>query len=263
MAKRLVKIFLSIITGYLVLVTGIYLFQDKLVFQADKLEKDYSFEFSEDFIEITIIPTQDQEINALIFSIDNARLKGTVLYFHGNADNMQRWGEYAVDFTSQGYAVLMIDYSGYGKSSGIPSEETLYRNAEETWLWAQHHLPSTDFIIYGRSLGTAVASHLATNYKAKQLILETPFYQLNQARLSWLFPFGLKYKFPNYQYLQNVASPITILQGDQDRIVSYESAAKLKEFLKPGDNFILIKGGKHKNLRDFKNYHLELSKTLK
>jgi alpha-beta hydrolase superfamily lysophospholipase len=262
LGKRHSKIIILLIAGYFLITSVLYLLQDKIIFQADKLPADYEFEFKQDFAEVSIIPRIDKEINGLIFSASNARLKGTIIYFHGNADNMQRWGEYAEDFTSLGYAVLMIDYSGYGKTLGTPSEEKLFQDAEDTWQWAQHHLASKDFIIYGRSLGAAVASQLASQHQPKQLILETPFYQLRQSRLSFFFPFGLKYQFANYKYLPQVKCPVTIIQGTNDRIVSYKSAEKLKQFLKPADIFITIEAGGHKDLRQFEQYHIELAKVL-
>lgn len=262
MINNYLKIFILVIVGYFLLILTLYLLQDKLIFQADKLPADYKFEFDQEFTEVTITRRIGQEINSLIFSLENAKRKGTVIYFHGNADNMQRWGEYAEDFTSLGYAVLMIDYSGYGKSRGTASEERLFQDAEDTWLWAQHHLPSKEFIIYGRSLGAAVASQLAVKYQPKQLILETPFYELIQTQIKFLFPFGLKYQFANYKYLPEVVCPVTIIQGTDDWVVSYKSAEMLKPFLKKDDSFITIKEGGHKDLREFESYHDALSSVL-
>jgi hypothetical protein len=256
------KFFILVIAGYFLLTLTLYLLQDKLIFQADKLPADYKFEFDQEFTEVTIIPRMGHEINSLIFSVDNAKHKGTVIYFHGNADNMQRWGEYAQDFTSLGYAVLMIDYSGYGKSLGTPSEERLFQDAEDAWQWAQHHLPSKEFIIYGRSMGAAVASNLASRHQPKKLILETPFDQLIQNHLKFFFPFGLKYQFANYKYLPEIECPVLIIQGTNDKIVSYKSASKLKPFLKPDDEFITIEEGGHKDLRDFEQYHEALAEVL-
>jgi uncharacterized protein len=261
--QRLIKFTLLLAGLYLLLITVVYIFQDKIIFQADKLTPDYTFSFDQPFTEITIFARSGQTLNAIIFSTDSINPKGTILYFHGNADNIQRWGQYAVDFTSLGYNVLMIDYSGYGKSTGEPSEEVLYRDAEDTWQWAMRHLPVKNIIIYGRSLGTAVASQLASRHQPKQLILETPFYQLKQDHLKFLFPFGLKYQFANYKYLPEIKCPIAIFQGTNDRIVYYKSAAKLKPLLKAGDKFITIDQGSHKNLRQFEQYHRELARALK
>lgn len=262
MINRYLKIFILVIAGYFLLTSSLYFLQDKLIFQAVKLPADYEFKFDQEFTEVTIIPRVGHEINSLIFSVDNAKRKGTVIYFHGNADNLQRWGEYAQDFTSLGYAVLMIDYSGYGKSLGTPSEERLFQDAEDTWQWAQHHLPSKEFIIYGRSMGAAVAAQLAARHQPKQLILETPFNQLIQDHLMFFFPFGVKYQFANYKYLPEVKCRVLIIQGTDDWVVLHKSAEKLKPLLKPEDEFIAIEEGGHKNLRGFEQYHRVLAKAL-
>ena len=260
--KILLRSLLILVIGYLVLVTGVYILQDKFIFQAVSLPADYKFTFKQQFSEISIRPRIGKELNALLFFTPNDYRKGTILYFHGNADNLQRWGKYAEDFTRLGYNVLMIDYSGYGKSNGTPSEEKLYEDAEDTWVWARTHLKETNFLFYGRSLGTAAAAYLATRHTPRQLILETPFDQLLQGHLKLFFPFGLKYEFANYKFLPEVSCPVTILQGTDDMIVAYASAAKLKPLLKPTDRFISIEGGGHKNLRQFEQYHKALAAVL-
>jgi len=260
--EKLILLLAILAISYLLLVFGLYWFQTQIVFQRKTLEEDYTFEFEEPFTELEVESSSGTLINTLIFSPTIAKPKGTLLYFHGNADNMQRWGGYAVDFTELGYQVVMIDYAGFGKSEGMPTEELLYQNAEDIWKWAQHHLPAKTFIIYGRSLGTAVASHLAANHSASQLILETPFYQLKQDMLKPFFPFGLKYEFANYKNIPLIDYPITIIQGTNDWVVSLASAQKLTPLLKPTDNFFVIEGGGHKNLRNFKEYHKILKEIL-
>lgn len=261
MKNKYLLLILVLITGYLVLTVGLYLFQDRIIFQSKQLNENYTFSFEEPFNEIEI-KTQDGFLNTLIFNPATSNSKGTILYFHGNADNLQRWGKYAVDFTSLGYQVIMIDYSGFGKTEGEASEEVLYQNAEDVWLWAQHHLQVKNFIIYGRSLGTGVATHLAKNHKASLLILETPFYQLVQDRLKPFFPFGINYEFANYKNIPQIDYPITIIQGTNDWVVSLKSAKKLKALIKPTDRFFEIEGGGHKNLRDFDEYHEILKEIL-
>lgn len=237
------------------------MFQDKIIFQADKLDKNYAFSFNQLFYEITIKSIDNQSISGIVFS-PTTKPKGTLLYFHGNADNMQRWGNYAQDFTNLGYQVLMIDYTGFGKSEGIPTEEVLYQNAEDAWNWAQQNLSNENIIIYGRSLGAGVAAHLASNHQASQLILETPFHEFKQVYYKILFPFGLKYEFPTYKCIPKIDYPISVIQGTNDWVVPYSSAIKLKPLLKPGDNFFVIEKGGHKNLREFEEYQKILEKIL-
>jgi len=250
------------VAGYLFIVTALFVFQEAIIFQGKTLEEEYVFQFNEPFVELEIKSSTEQFINTIIFNPTTPQPKGVILYFHGNADNMQRWGKYAVDFTQLGYQVIMIDYAGFGKTEGTPTEQKLYQNAEDVWNWAQHHLEEKNFIIYGRSLGTGVAAHLAAQHKASQLILETPFYELAQDRYKPFFIFGLKHGFPNYKYLPKIDYPITIIQGTNDWVVSLASAQKLAPLLKPTDSFFVIEGGGHKNLREFDEYHKVLEEIL-
>lgn len=244
------------------LAAGLYLFQDKIIFHPEKLSADYQFKFDQPFREITITSKIGNKLNGLIFNANISNPKGTILYFHGNADNIQRWGEYTIDLTTLGYTVIIFDYAGFGKSTGAVSEEVLYHDSEDIWEWTMLNLPSTNFIIYGRSLGSAIALQLASIHPPDQLILETPFYQLAQDRLRIFFPFGLNYRFPNYEYIQKINCPITIFHGTHDPIIPFEEAIRLKPLLKPGDKFIIIDKGGHKNLSNYELYHMELAKIL-
>ena len=260
--KIIYRSIIAILVAYLLLAGGLFLFQDRIIFHPVKLSDDYHFKFDQPFQEITITSKLGNKLNVLVFNANISEPKGTILYFHGNADNIQRWGEYAIDLTSLGYTVIMFDYSSFGKSTGKISEEVLYKDSEDIWEWSKLNFPSANFIIYGRSLGAAMALQLASIHPPDQLILETPFYQLVQDRFEFFIPFGLNYRFPNYEYIQKIDCPITIFHGTNDPIIPFEEALKLKPLLKPGDKFIIIDKGGHRNLRDYQLYHQELAKIL-
>lgn len=255
--KIIGKIFGILLLLYLLAAAGFYLFQEKIVFQSVKVPKDYGFKFDQKFEEYNI-PTADGEtLNALLFKTDQPS-KGLVLYFHGNADNLQRWGNYAVDFTNLGYDILMTDYRGYGKSTGAPSEEVLYSDAKVILTWAQINIKYERLVIYGRSLGSAVASNLATTAKPDLLILETPFEKLSGA----LYFFPSRYDFPNNAFIPKVKCRKVFIHGTEDWVVPLTSAMKLKPFLNDDDQFVFIEGGGHNNLREFKKYHETLTEAL-
>ena len=261
--KRIAKIALVLISLLLVASIAAYLLQDKLIFQAVKLPRDYHFVFNQPAEEY-FIPTPDNDtINALWFK-PNAPAKGLVIYFHGNADNLQRWGQYAVDLTQLGYEVLMIDYRGYGKSSGKPTEKTLYEDAHFIWNWAREKSDHIKIVIYGRSLGSAIATHLATEVQPDLLILETPFDELMGASvLRYVFAIvPLHSKFATKEFLGKVTCKTVIFQGSNDWVVSLKSAERLKPFLKETDEFVIIPEGGHRNLRDFVLYHTKLASVL-
>lgn len=253
---------LVIFSIYIVVIANVYFFQEKLIFQSVKLSENHQFSFNIPFNEYLIRTIDNEHINALLFKTESFRPKGLIIYFHGNADNLERWGNYAVDFTSLGYDVLMIDYRGYGKSSGIPSEEAIYNDAELIWAWAKRKFEYSKWILYGRSLGAAVASHLAAKVNPDLLCLETPFDDLNSARANALIPFKLKYKFANKDHLSKVDCKIFIIHGTRDWIVPVSSALSLKPLLKKGDQIFIIPKGGHKNLRKFKIYHEKLREFL-
>jgi len=248
----------SVVLLYALVFAVFYLFQDKFVFQTKSLPVEYAFNFNQEFEEFFIPTGKSDTLNALFFRAKREPA-GLILYFHGNANNLQRWGEYAVDFTSLGYDVLMIDYRGYGKSTGTPSEENLYEDAQTILQWSTDTFDYKKLILYGRSLGSAVASHLAITANADLLILETPFEELEDV----LYFFSSQYKFSNKTFLPKISCSRVIIQGTHDGVVPLSSALKLKPLLDADDRFVIIAGGNHHNLREFDEYHITLREVLK
>ncbi|MEM7371951.1 MAG: alpha/beta fold hydrolase [Bacteroidota bacterium] len=239
------------------------LFLGKMVFLPKKLASDYEFRFDFPFEELWL-EGSELTINALFFPSQVQR-KGLLIYLHGNADNLQRWGTYTIDFTSIGYDVIAIDYPGYGKSLDSPSEAKVYASAELAWSWAVSRYPAEKIIIYGRSLGSAPASYLSSQHKARMLILETPFYSIPDVlnRRNFFIPwFNNDYHFPNYQFLEDSKNDAYIVQGTRDKIVPYASAVELKPFLTDDTRFKVIEGGGHRNLSTFDEYHHWLRRIL-
>ena len=246
------------------------LFQDSIIFQRTSLSKNYIFTFHRDSsqakLEEYFITTEDGVVlNALLFRT-KLNSKGLILYFHGNADNLQRWGQCAVDFTKLGYDILMVDYRGYGKSTGKPTEHDLYKDALTVLHWSQSNIKHDRLIIYGRSLGSAVASNLATAVTPDLLILETPFDELKGAVYEPLKPLlyflPLHSSFANKHFLPKVKCKKVIIHGTKDQVVPLSSALRLKPLLEDGDRFVIIEGGSHRNLRDFESYHIALAEAL-
>lgn len=260
--KILTKMLITIFSLYIIVITIVFFFQDQFIFQSVKLSEKHQFNFDSPFDEYLIKTPDNEYINALHFKTKSAQSSGLIIYFHGNAGNLQRWGEYAVDFTNLGYDVLMIDYRGYGKSSGIPGEKSLYDDSEYIWAWAKGKFDYPKWIIYGRSLGAAVASHLATKTNPDLLGLETPFDDLNGALAVTLIPYRFKYNFANKDHLPMVNCKKFVFHGTQDWVVPLSSALRLKPLLKKEDQFIIIPKGGHKNLRMFEIYHKKLKEFL-
>jgi uncharacterized protein len=256
-----VKILHKLIFSFIMITTLSSCLQDKMIFQLTKLHTSHKFVFAQPCDEFFIKTPDSVKLNALHFKTEKT-CKGLVVYFHGNADNLQRWGKYAIDFTSLGYDILMVDYRGYGKSTGKPSEKALYDDASLIWQWAKDRFKYDRWVIYGRSLGSAVATHLAKEVQPDILGLETPFATLRQTRLARVIPLKLKYKFSNLNHLQGILCKKFIFHGTRDWVVPLRSALQLKPLLSDNDQFIIIEKGGHKNLNEFELFRVKLAELL-
>lgn len=244
---------------------SVYLLK-KALFRPVRLAADYRFEFSEPFEEIFFATQDGERLNALFFPAPASRKRGVVLYFHGNRDNLQRWGAMHRDFTSLGYDFMAPDYRGYGKSTGEPDEKRYYADARLMYKWLQKKYRSEDIVLYGRSLGSGMASYLAAHVSARLVILETPFDNIRGLLSSYLrystSPIEPAFLFPNHEFLCKATLPVLIFHGTRDRVVPYASAANLKACLKAGDEFVTIEGGSHNNLPEFEKYKERLKQWL-
>ena len=244
----------------------LYFLQEKMIFLPRPLASDHEYTFSETFEEFDLKASDGAILNALYFPVKDA--KGLILYYHGNAGNLDRWGRIVSDFPPLGYSVVVMDYRGYGKSQGKRSEASLRQDA---LLFYDHArslgYDNEDIIVYGRSLGASLATYVASKNIPSQLILETPFYNLADVA-QHRFPFLpvkklLKYRFPSDQFIQQVNCPITIFHGTQDQVVPIDSGKKLYQAI--GANparFYTIEGGKHNNLIEFDTFKKGLTETL-
>jgi pimeloyl-ACP methyl ester carboxylesterase len=208
----------------------------------------------------------DRRGNAGLAGDSGSAARGVVLYFHGNKKNISRYAAYAKDFTAKGYEVWMLDYPGFGKSTGIFSEQKLYDYALEVYILARSRWKPSQIILYGKSLGTGIAAQLADIRDCRRLILETPYYSLESVAGHYLpvYPWGrlLHYHFPTYSHLRAVTAPITIFQGTGDWMVPFGNASRLKPLLKPGDEFVSIEGGGHNDLHDFPLFREKLDSVM-
>ncbi|PWH84516.1 alpha/beta hydrolase [Algibacter marinivivus] len=264
--RKLKKAFIVLTTIYLMVASALYFFQEKLLFLPTTLEQDYQYQFSYPFEELFFKTEEDVVINAIHFKIEKP--KGVILFFHGNAGDLSRWGILAEYFVEKQYDVLVMDYRTYGKSKGKLSEEVLYYDAQYCYDYLKDRYNENEIIIYGRSLGSGIATNITSKNNPRQLILETPYYSiLDVARSRFpLFPVKqlLKYKMLSYQFLKDINCPILMLHGTEDQVVPYDSAKKLFEASpKNQTTFITIEGGHHGNLNTFDIYHRHINQVLK
>lgn len=252
------KKFLKILIGLFVLVTVmLYFLQEKIIFLPTKLAQDFEYSFSHPFQEFNMETADGAKLNALRFK--SKEPKGVVLYFHGNAGDLSRWGEIASFFVDKDYHVIVMDYRTYGKSTGKLSEKSLYADAQLFYDYAKQHYNEDAIIVYGRSLGTGLATYIASKNNPNKLILETPYYSLIDVAKT-RFPFLpietlMKYKIPSNEFVKKVNCPIVIFHGTDDSVIDYDSGKRLYDCIEHSKKqFITIDGGEHNNLIDFDTY---------
>jgi len=245
---------------------SLYFLQEKILFLPTTLAQDYQYEFRYPFEELFFKTKENVSINALHFKVENP--KGVILYFHGNAGDLSRWGIIGEHFVSLNYDVLIMDYRTYGKSRGKLSEQGFYEDADFCYDYLLKSYSEEDIVLYGRSIGTGIAVYLASKHQPKKLILETPYYSiLDLAKQRFpIFPVKtlLKYEFPSNEFITTVNCPITIFHGTDDSVIPYRSAQKLKSVAPQSKiSFITIEGGDHNNLISFDKYKEGIVSILK
>ena len=265
-SKLKLKPILSVILGlYLAVGALLTVFQKKFIFHPEPLDAAYTFKYDIPFEEMSIRINEKQTLSAVLFKA--AQPKGIVIYFHGNARNISRYGNKAKTMTERGYSVLMMDYPDYGKSTGQLKEEVIYANALHMYEVARKFFPPDSIIIYGRSLGTAVAAQLAAVRDCKRLVLEAPYFNMTDMamRLAPIYPYAymLDYKFTTNEYLPKVTAPVIIIHGTDDKTIPIASGRKLEKLFKTGDSFISIPGADHNDLDKYPDYLKALDVALR
>jgi pimeloyl-ACP methyl ester carboxylesterase len=244
---------------------AIYYLQDYILFHPVALSQNHRYAFTAPHREINIPFSQNASLSIVQFTTP-APPRGVVLYFHGNKKNIGWYARYAPNFTAKGYELWMIDYPGYGKSTGKLTEDMLYDYAAQLYKLARSRFPADSIIIYGKSMGTGIAAQLASKRDCKALVLETPYYSLTSLAGIYfpVYPVGrmIHYRLPTNEYLKQVIAPVTIFHGTSDWVIPYRNARRLKALMKPGDIFVTIPGGGHNNLNDFPLFHRQLDSLL-
>jgi uncharacterized protein len=261
---RWLKVFILI---YCLIGIAIYYGQDKLLFHPQPVAANSPYSFTSPFKEVNIPFSKNSTINIIQFAANQPQPKGVVLYFHGNKQNITRYAKAAPEFTSRGYDVWMIDYPGFGKSTGAFTEKQLYDWALVFYKLAQARYSKDSIIIYGKSMGSGIAAQLATLRDCKALIMEAPYYSFPSIIGSWLpvYPLNkmIRFKLPTWQYVQEITNPIIIFHGTSDNTIPYRNSKKLKPFLKTTDEFVTIEEGHHNDLSTFPVYKQKMDSLLR
>ena len=243
----------------------LYYVQDFFLFKPEKLPKDFQFYYKNQIVQEYNLETRDGgTINGLHFKVKDPI--GVVLYLKGNSKSIKGWGKFAVDFTRHNYDVIMLDYRGFGKSTGKRSQKAIKRDVQYVYNKIRERVKEEFIIIYGRSMGSGFAAKIASENHPRMLILDAPYYSLTKTTSRYM-PFMplsiiLKYPMPTYKWLKYVRCPIHIIHGTQDKLIPFKSSIKLSKINPTRSRLYAVIGGGHKNLNNFESYHRMLSEIL-
>ncbi|WP_420322510.1 alpha/beta hydrolase [Flagellimonas sp.] len=258
-------IILIILAVYVFLSVLLYIFQDLFLFKPEKLPKDFEFAYANQEIEEYNVETRDGAvINGVRFKAKSP--KGVVFYLKGNSKSIKGWGKFAVDFTRHGYDVIMVDYRGFGKSTGRRTQKAVKRDMQVIYNKIKENVTEKYIILYGRSLGSGFATKLASMNNPRMLILDAPYYSLSKVAKKFIpfMPLSLLIKFPmpTYKWLKYVNCPIHIIHGTDDKLIPYKTSVKLSKIKPELTKLYTVIGGGHKNLNNFESYHKMLSDII-
>lgn len=259
-----IKLVLAIAAlGYAGALGVLYASQERLIFPATVLPADFQFRYDLRFEELRI-PVAGASLDALHFTQPQSR--GLVFFLHGNAGNLSTWTT-GVDFYRKiNYDLFIFDYRGYGKSTGrIKSEAQLHADVRAAWDAIAPHYPDKPIVIYGRSLGTGLATYLAREVDPHLLIFVSPYSSLAAAARQhyplapeWL----LKYPLRSDNAIGDVRSPIMLIHGAEDDVIPPAQSVRLKALARVPAELVIVQGAGHNDIHTSPAYLDALSRRL-
>ena len=259
------SVLIYIVIGFFVLIAIVYLLQEKFIFKPEKLAADFEFKYDAPFRELFFDVEPGVRINGLHFYVKDPM--GLILYFHGNSRSIKGWGKYARDFFRYKYDVVLVDYRGFGKSTGKRTEKKMLDDMQFVYEFLAKQYTEHHIIVYGRSIGSGFAARVASENTPRYLILDAPYYNFTKVveRFIPFLPvrFVLRYHLQTNKWIRYVNCHTYILHGTKDRLIPIRHSEDLQKINPDKITLIRIVGGKHNNLPSFPEYHNFIRDILK
>ncbi|MCP4457209.1 MAG: alpha/beta hydrolase [Cytophagales bacterium] len=256
-------IVIIVVATYVVINILVYHLQERFLFKPEKLPEDFEFNYDQNFTEHNLDLGHGVNVNGVHFSLEKPR--GVVFYLKGNSRSIKGWGKYAVDFNRLGFDVIMVDYRGFGKSTGSRTERGIKDDLQRVYDIIKSKVDQKYIIVYGRSMGSGFATKLASTNNPRMLILESPYYSMMKMASRYI-PFlpGMVVRFTirTYKWIQYVHCPIKIIHGTSDKLVPFRSSIKLSKLSPKFARLYPVVGGGHNDLHTFEDYHRMLEEIV-
>ncbi len=248
------NIFFVLLFVYIVIVIFLFFYQRKLLYHPG--ENNYLDDASLNHnIEKVYIPS-DNKLVAWHFK-KNPKFK-TLLFFHGNAGKIDNRIYKLNEFSKLNINYLIFAYRGFSGNEGEPTEKGLYKDARAVKYWLNlNNIQDNEIILYGDSLGTAIAVDLAKEFDFSGIILESPFTSMQKLAKIY-YPYLpikllLKDKYKTDEKMQSISSSILVMHGKQDKIVPFFMGEKI---------FDLAKNPKYSFFVDYDDHMMDFSNNI-
>ena len=239
-------IVITIAGVYLTFAGFLFIFQSHYIYYPERVLSVTPHSIGLQFESVSFETTDGVQLSGWFVPSESAR--GVILFCHGNAGNISHRLDSIQIFHQLGLDVFIFDYRGYGQSEGKPTEQGTYKDAEAAWryLIEERQVKPNEVIIFGRSLGGAVASWLAQSHTPGGLILESTFTSLPDIAAG-LYPYLpvrllLRFEYNTAEYLGRVDCPVLIVHSRDDEIMPFNHGQRLFESAKEPKKFLEITG---------------------
>lgn len=239
-SRVLMRILLLLLIAYAGFALLFWLFAERLIFMPP------SERYAQDE-QVLLIPRAAGGSVAAVH-LRNPDARYTILFSHGNAEHIAHGLDFAERMRDAGFNVLAYDYSGYGLSSGRPSERASYGDIEAAYdyLTRSAGVPPERIILHGRSLGGAVAADLATRRPAAGLVLESTFTSATRvARMHRVLPFDW---FRTESKMPRIRMPVLVIHGTDDELIPFGHGQRLYDLAQGPRQHLWVRGSGHNDL---------------
>jgi len=249
--SRMWHLLASVAAIYALVVAVMFLMQSRLVYFPEMAReiaatpRAYGLAFED----ATIVTDDGERLAAWWVPAPAPAARGVVLMFHGNAGNISHRLDYLTMFNGLGYSTLIVDYRGYGRSTGTPSEAGTYRDAEAAWRWltVERGVAPADVVIVGESLGGAVAAWLAARVAPRAVVLASTFTSLPDlgAQIYPFLPVRLvsRFSYDTLAAVRKIRAPLLVAHSRADDIIPYRHGQALYAAAREPKAFIELAGG--------------------
>jgi len=251
-ARRIMTMTILTIAGfYVVFCAAVFFLQSRLIYFPGSAREVTKDALSLPFEEVTLdsrAPSEKKPVRIVGWFVPAAKNRGTVLLFHGNAGTIADRGEIIGILHNLGLTVFILDYRGYGKSEGTPSEQGLYADAAAAWeyLTLKRGIPARRIIVMGKSLGGGVASQLAGQRGPGALILQSTFTSTADmgARLYPFLPVRLltRHRYETLKRMPKIECPVLVAHSPRDEMIPYAFGRAIFDAAREPKRFLEMRG---------------------